>query len=189
MIKKLSRRHGIRLEEEFMRGWIPARNSGHRPSTCYDLMWSWCNKRHAPSPFSHEPLSSSHASTAVLPLPIYVRIHGTRVKNEKEENDPARRGQNADRRENEMGREYSSYSLDRHRPSWRLAEVAWDPGRLDASILAFLNRLSHGAIPWERFNWPKKRPRSRRGYVLIFFSSTPFPLVVFRSSPLPLRDY
>lgn len=74
-----------------MRGWIPARNSGHRPSTCYDLMWSWCNKRHAPSPFSHEPLSSSHASTAVLPLPIYVRIHGTRVKNEKEENDPARR--------------------------------------------------------------------------------------------------
>lgn len=89
--------------------------------------------------------------------------------------------------ENEMGWEYSSYSLDRHRPSWRLAEVAWDPGRLNASILAFLNRLSHGAIPWERFNWPKKRPHSRRGYVLIFFSSSPFPLVVFRSSSAPSR--
>lgn len=150
-------------------------------------MWSWCNKRHAPSPFSHEPLSSSHASTAVLPLPICVRIHGTRVKNEKEENKPTRRAR-IQIDENETGWGYSSYSLDRHCPSWRLAEVAWDPGRLDASILAFLNRLSHGAIPWERFNWPKKRPRSRRGYLLIFFSSSPFPLVVFRSSPLPLRD-
>lgn len=81
-----------------MRGWIPARISGHQPSTCYDLMWSWCNKRHAPSPFSHEPLSSSHASTAVLPLPIYVRIHGTRIKNEKRGKRSGQTSQNADRR-------------------------------------------------------------------------------------------
>lgn len=84
-----------------MRGWIPARISGHRPSTCYDLMWSWCNKRHAPSPFSHEPLSSSHASTAVLPLPIYVSMEPV-SKTKKEENDLARRAR-MQIDENEMG--------------------------------------------------------------------------------------
>lgn len=38
----------------------------------------------------------------------------------------------------------------------KLPESGWGPGSPGSRVLAFLERLSHGAIPWEQFNWLKK---------------------------------
>lgn len=64
---------------------VGSRHKLRQRSTFCDLMQSWCDKRHAPPLFSHEPLSSSHASTLVLPTSplLFARVHGTRPKNEK----------------------------------------------------------------------------------------------------------
>lgn len=64
---------------------VGSRHKLRQRSTFCDFMQSWCDKRHAPPLFSHEPLSSSHASTLVLPTSplLFARVHGTRPKNEK----------------------------------------------------------------------------------------------------------
>lgn len=66
---------------------VGSRHKLRQRSTFCDFMQSWCDKRHAPSLFSHEPLSSSHASTLVLPTSplLFARVRGTRPKNEKRE--------------------------------------------------------------------------------------------------------
>lgn len=147
---------------------VGSRHKLRQRSTFCDFMQSWCDKRHAPSLFSHEPLSSSHASTLVLPTSplLFARVRGTRPKNEKKKRNQATRHTDGHgEREQKAKRR-----RDDRRPSQRLSRVGWNPGKPGAAILSSPNRLSHGAIPWERFNWPKKqailvlaaRPRSER---------------------------
>lgn len=45
---------------------------------------------------------------------------------------------------------------ERKRECVKLPESGWGPGSPESRVLAFLERLSHGAIPWEQFNWLKK---------------------------------
>ena len=96
-----------------------------------------------------------------------------------------------------MRKEAKTSRENDRRPSRRLSEVGWNPGRRDVPILAFPNWLSHGAIPWERFNWPKKRsPSSACDLVpkkippyLFFFVSLPFFVRLSRPFQANLVNY